>query len=89
MAEVIFTENLKRHVDCPQMQVDGTTVREVLNQIFAENVRLCSHVLDQQQSLRKHLGIIVDGIVVRDGEKLSDPVRPVSRVFVLQALSGG
>jgi molybdopterin synthase sulfur carrier subunit len=89
MAEVIFTENLKRHVDCPQMQVDGTTVREVLNQIFAENVRLRSYVLDEQQSLRKHMGIIVDGIVVRDREKLSDPVGPDSRVFVLQALSGG
>jgi sulfur-carrier protein len=89
MAEVNFTANLKRHVDCPQMHADGATVREVLDRIFEDNALLRGYVLDEQLALRKHMGIIVDGTVLRDREKLSDPVRPDSRIFVLQALSGG
>jgi hypothetical protein len=46
-------------------------------------------VLDEQAALRKHMGIIVDGVVLRDRERLSDPVGPDSRIYVMQALSGG
>ncbi|HSO47292.1 MAG TPA: MoaD/ThiS family protein [Rhizobiaceae bacterium] len=89
MAEVHFTANLQRHVPCPQMQADGGTVREVLDAVFAENELLRGYVLDEQGSLRKHMGIIVDGVVLRDRERLSDPAGPYSRIYVMQALSGG
>lgn len=89
MAEVHFTANLQRHVPCPQMQADGGTVREVLDAVFAENEMLRGYVLDEQGALRKHMGIIVDGVVLRDREQLSDPAGPQSRIYVMQALSGG
>ena len=89
MARVVFTSNLMRHVDCPPVDVDGVTVREVLAKIFAENPRLKSYVVDDQFALRRHMGIIVDGEIVRDRNGLSDPVESSSEVFVLQALSGG
>ena len=89
MTKVIFTANLMRHVDCPSVDVDGVTVREVLAKIFAENPRLKSYVVDDQFALRRHMGIIVDGEIVRDRNGLSDPVESGSEVFVLQALSGG
>ena len=37
----------------------------------------------------EHMGILVDGTPLRDRKQLSDPVRPDSRIHVLQALSGG
>ena len=89
MAKVIFTANLMRHVDCPSMVVNGRTVREVLTNVFAENPRLKSYVVDEQFGLRRHMGIIVDGEIVHDSKRLSDPVESGSEVFVLQALSGG
>ena len=89
MAKVIFTANLMRHVDCPPVQTDGKTVRDVLAKIFAENPRLKSYVVDEQFGLRRHMGIIVDGEIVRDRKKLSDPVESNSEIYVLQALSGG
>lgn len=89
MAKVIFTANLMRHVDCPPMEVKGATVRDVLAKVFAENPRLKSYVVDEQFSLRRHMGIIVDGEIVQDRKKLSDPVDSNSEVYVLQALSGG
>ncbi|MCU0789429.1 MAG: MoaD/ThiS family protein [Nitratireductor sp.] len=89
MAEVHFTANLQRHVSCPQVRAEGGTVREVLDRVFAENAILRGYVLDEQSALRKHMGIIVDGVVLRDRERLTDPVGPDSRIFVMQALSGG
>ena len=89
MTKVTFTANLMRHVDCPPVDVQGATVREVLAKIFAENPRLKSYIVDEQFSLRRHMGIIVDGEIVQDRNGLSDPVESDSEVFVLQALSGG
>ena len=89
MAKVTFTANLMRHVDCPSVEAPGATVREVLTVVFAENPRLKGYVVDEQFSLRRHMGIIVDGEIVMDRSRLSDPVQSNSEVFVLQALSGG
>ena len=89
MTKVTFTGNLTRHVDCPPVEVQGKTVREILVNIFAENPRLKSYVVDEQFVLRRHMGIIVDGEIVQDRNGLSDPVESNSEVFVLQALSGG
>ncbi|MEM7463738.1 MAG: MoaD/ThiS family protein [Pseudomonadota bacterium] len=89
MAIVVFTANLKRHVDCPQSEAPGDTVAEVLDQVFAQNESLRGYVLDEQGGLRKHMGIIVDGTVIADRTTLSDPVSTNSQIYVLQALSGG
>jgi sulfur-carrier protein len=89
MAKVNFTANLVRHVDCPSVEVPGATVREALAAVFNENPRLKTYVVDEQFSLRRHMGIIVDGQIVIDRKKLSDPVGANSEVYVLQALSGG
>jgi hypothetical protein len=89
MARVTFTTNLRRHVDCPIVEAEGRTVREVLDIVFASNDRLRSYVLDDQAALRKHMTILVDGQRLRDLEKLSDTVTPTTQIYVLQALSGG
>ncbi len=57
--------------------------------MFVQHQNLRGYVLDEQSALRKHMGIIVDGVVLQDRVRLSDPVGPASRIFVMQALSGG
>jgi molybdopterin converting factor small subunit len=89
MARVTFTANLARHLSCPPVEVDGATVREVLDGVFAENEQARSYVLDDQAALRKHMAIFVNGNQIRDRAKLSDPVPPNGEIYVLQALSGG
>ncbi len=89
MATVVFTPNLRRHVECPTERVDGPTVRVVLDVVFAQNPRLRGYVLDDQGALRRHMIIFVDGQQIGDREKLSDPVRAASEIYVMQALSGG
>jgi sulfur-carrier protein len=89
MARVSFTTNLRRHVECPTVEAEGRTVREVLERVFAGNDRLKAYVLDDQKALRKHMTILVDGVRLRDLAGLSDPVKPQSEIYVLQSLSGG
>jgi len=89
MATVHFTETIQRHVACPPSTVGGTTVREVLDAVFASNPRARGYVLDEQDELRKHMAIFVDGRMIRDRARLSDAVGPEAEVYVMQALSGG
>ncbi|MDH3317236.1 MAG: MoaD/ThiS family protein [Gammaproteobacteria bacterium] len=89
MPQVVFTPNLRRHVECASAQVGGTTVGEALEQVFETNPRLQRYVLDDQGALRKHMLVFVDGSPARDRIQLSDPVEESSEIFVMQALSGG
>jgi sulfur-carrier protein len=89
MPSIAFTENIQRHVACPPAEVSGRTVREVLDTVFAGNPRARGYVLDEQGELRKHMAIFLDGRMIRDRAGLSDPVGPDSKLYVMQALSGG
>jgi sulfur-carrier protein len=89
VAHVTFTANLQRHLSCPDQVVPGTTVRAVLDQVFAVEPRLRSYILDDQDRVRRHVAIYVNGDRIADRERLSDPVGDDDEVFVFQALSGG
>jgi len=89
LAKVSFTNNLRRHVECPTVAVPGGTVGAVLHGVFATNPKLRSYLLDDQGRLRKHVKVFVNNRVVADTAGLSDPVAENDEVFVFQALSGG
>jgi molybdopterin synthase sulfur carrier subunit len=89
MPQVSFTQNLQRHLSAPPRKAPGATVREALDHVFRENPRLRGYVLDDQNRLRKHVAIFVDGQMIHDRDRLSDEVGPASELFVMQALSGG
>lgn len=89
MTKVLFTANIQRHVGCPEAHAAGTTVRDVLEAVFADNPQARSYVLDDQAALRKHMTLFVDGRSVRDRVRLSDAVTESSTIHVFQALSGG
>lgn len=89
MARVSFTENLKRHVPCPPAAAEGSTVRELLDAVFADNPQLRSYILDDQGRVRRHVNVFINARMVVDRITLSDPVGPRDEVFVFQALSGG
>jgi sulfur-carrier protein len=89
MARVAFTANLERHLSCPVQTVPGDTVRAVLDGVFAAQPRLRSYVLDDQDRVRRHVAIYINGDRITDRERLSDAVGESDEVFVFQALSGG
>ena len=89
MPKITFTQNLQRHLSAPPRRVGGETVRQALENVFAENPRLRGYLLDDQGELRKHVVIFLDGEIVADRAGLSDQVEATSELVVMQALSGG
>jgi len=69
--------------------VPGDTVRAVLDCLFAAHPRLRSYILDDQDRVRRHVAIYINGDRITDRERLSDPVDDADEIFVFQALSGG
>ena len=89
MVSLSFTPNLLRHVEVPAAQLDGDTVRDILEQYFQHNPKVRSYVLDDQGALRKHVAIFLNQEMIRDRVRLSDAVGSNDDIFVAQALSGG
>lgn len=89
MAHLFFAASIQRHVAAPEREIDARTLGEALEAAFAAQPRLRGYILDDQGSLRKHLAVFVDGRPVHDRQSLSDTLSEQSRVYVVQALSGG
>ena len=89
MPRVVFSHSLKRHIDCPPLDVEGGTVRAALDAAFAKNPTARGYVLDDQSHVRKHISIFIDGTALRDRKGLSDEIRETSEILIVPALSGG
>ncbi len=89
MASVEFTANLSRQTTAAAAQVAGATLSAVLEELFVQQPNLRSYVLDDQGAVRPHVVIFLDGQPIADRCRLSDAVRKDSKVFIMQALSGG
>lgn len=89
MARLVFTPQLRRFLDAPDLQVAPGTLRAALEEAFRQQPRLAGYVLDDQGHLRANVVVFIDGRRVADRVVLDDPIGPDSTVSVLQALSGG
>ena len=89
MAVVHFTSHLQSFVDCAPVEVSGEDVGAALRGALAGRDQLRTYILDDQGRLRRHVMIFVDGTMIEDRLGLSDPIKPESEVYVMQALSGG
>jgi sulfur-carrier protein len=89
MAEIHFTSHLRNIVPTGPLSAAGATVGEVLMNVIAEQPHVRTYVLDDQGALRKHVCIFADGERLRHDSALARPIGPDSRLYVMQALSGG
>lgn len=89
MAELHFTQNLRRHTPCPSYTGNAGTVAALLGQYFEQYPRVRNYILDDQGHVRHHVKVLVDGVNLTDRAGLSDELTPASQVHVFQALSGG
>jgi molybdopterin synthase sulfur carrier subunit len=89
MATLVFTQQLRRFTEVPEVDTPALVLRDALDTAFAANPRLRGYILDEQGHLRPHVVIFIDGQRMRDRVRLDDALRPDSEVHILQALSGG
>ena len=67
----------------------GDTVGAALGQVFTELPHVRGYVLDERGQLRKHVCIFADGKRLPREAALGQSIRPDSKLYVMQALSGG
>ena len=89
MPSVQFTSHLRQVAPTGTITVGGATLRLALDEVFARHPKVKSYVLDDQERLRKHVVIFVDGARITGGSDLKLAVGPSAQIYVLQALSGG
>lgn len=90
MPRVQFTNHLRRFF--PKLEdgeFDGETVAALVASFEKRHPGLSSYLVDERGSLRQHVNIYVEDSLIEDRVRLSDKVLSGSRVFVMQALSGG
>lgn len=79
----------RRHVECPDLAVDGSTVREALDAYFDAFPAVRSYVLDERGTVRKHVAVFAGDEQIVDRTHQSDGVGSDTVVYIFQALSGG
>jgi hypothetical protein len=89
MPRLVFTQQLRRFTEVPEIDSDAVSLRLALEDAFAVNPQLRGYVLDDQAHLRPHLAVFIDGRRLRDRTQLDVPLPADGTVYVLQALSGG
>ena len=89
MAEVHFTSHLRNLVPDGPLSASGATVGEALANLLATNPHVRGYVLDDQGLLRQHVCIFADGVRLQRDSALSCRIGPESKLYVMQALSGG
>ncbi len=72
-----------------ELRVEACSVAEVLEQMERIAPGFGFYVCDERGRLRMHVNVFIDEERIVDRARLSDRVRPESRVLIMQALSGG
>ena len=92
MAKVELTKHLHQFFPLlagKDLVVEAATVADVIKALDAMAPGIAFYVCDERGRLRQHVNVFIEQEPVIDRRDLSDRVEPGSRVFIMQALSGG
>lgn len=68
-----------------ELQLDGATVRDVLQALENEHPAIAGWILDERTTIRQHINVFVNGERGREDTTLT----PEDRIHVLPSISGG
>ena len=90
MPRVKFTSHLRRFFpNLKEEEIAGETIAEVITALDQRYPGLASYLIDEQGALRQHVNIFIGNTMIRDRQRLQDPVANDDQLFIFQALSGG
>jgi sulfur-carrier protein len=72
-----------------EAEVDGATVQEVLDGLFARFDELRARIYDEDGSLRRFVNVYLAGEDIRFLDGLSTPVTDGAELTILPAVAGG
>ncbi|MCC6573422.1 MAG: MoaD/ThiS family protein [Planctomycetes bacterium] len=92
MATVAFARHLYEFFPAlkgAEVRIDALTVAELVRKLDVKYPGIAFYIADERGGLRQHVNIFIEEELVRDRRTLSDHLTPDSKVYVMQALSGG
>lgn len=92
MAKVELTKHLYTFfpdLEGKELIVNASTVADVVQEMEKIAPGFAFYVCDERGRLRRHVNIFVEEEMITDRRRLSDRLDAGSRVFIMQALSGG
>ncbi|MDQ3812547.1 MAG: MoaD/ThiS family protein [Armatimonadota bacterium] len=75
--------------DKAEVQVEGNTLREVVNQLAEQNADIKTRLLDDSGELRRFVNVYVNEEDVRFLQKLDTPLKDGDEVSIVPAIAGG
>ncbi len=84
--KVLIPSPLRSYVKENRVDAKGGTLAELLADLDRSYPGIRFRMIDEQDSIRPHIRIFVNGAQVRE---LGVPLRPSDEVHIVQALSGG
>jgi sulfur-carrier protein len=84
--KVLIPSSLRSYTEKSMAEARGATVGAVLSDLERQYPGIRFRVVDEQDRIRRHIRIFVDGVQVRD---LAQPLDGAGEVIIVQALSGG
>ena len=89
MAKISFTAHLRKVAPQGTTHVVAPTLGRALSEIFARAPKLKGYVVDEQDRLRRHVVIFVNGMRLAPIGWADVALGDDDDVYVMQALSGG
>lgn len=90
MAQVIIPSALRAFTNQQaRLEIPGSTVGEIFNQLTTRFPDLSSHLLNEQGQLRKFVNVFVDDEEIRQLQNESTPVRESTEVSIVPSVAGG
>ena len=84
--KVLIPGALRSYTERGEVEASGATLAAVLAELDQRYSGIRFRMIDEQDRVRRHIRIFVNGEQVRD---LSQPLRATDEVVIVQALSGG
>jgi molybdopterin synthase sulfur carrier subunit len=84
--KVLIPTPLRSYTQRAEVDAAGTTLAELLADLDRLFPGIRFRMIDEQDAIRAHIRIFVNGEQVHD---LEQPLHPADEVQILQALSGG
>lgn len=84
--KVLIPGALRSYTERGETEASGATLAAALDDLERQYPGIRFRMIDEQDRIRRHIRIFVNGEQVRD---LSQPLSAADEVIIVQALSGG
>ena len=84
--KVLIPSALRSYTEHGETEANGATLVALLVDLERQYPGIRFRIIDEQDRVRRHIRIFVNGEQARD---LSQPLKPTDEVIIVQALSGG